>query len=85
MYSRESSDLPANMLPKQLNQYNNWKSISSILAVEVLSKTNWKWNLTWDSTNFGVLEMNEIAQGYTNDFQEISSFLWKKLAEQLSH
>ena len=57
---QENSQLLPNKFWKQLNQYSKWKIIETKTLAGFSLKNQLKRNITWDSTKFRVLEMNQV-------------------------
>ena len=57
---QENCQLLPNTFWKQLNQYSNWKIIGTKTLARLSLKNQLKRNITWESTKFRVLEMNQL-------------------------
>ena len=57
---QEISQLLPNKFWKQLNQYS-WKILGTKTSAGLPLKNQLKRNITWDSTKFRVLEMNQVG------------------------
>ena len=58
---QEISQLLPNKFWKQLNQYSNWKILGTKTSAGLSLKNQLKRNITWDSTKFRVLELNQLG------------------------
>ena len=56
---QEKSQLLPNKFWKQLSQYSNWKIIGTKTLARLSLKNQLKRNITWESTKYRVLEVNQ--------------------------